>query len=161
MAITNLNPIASHGSSGSLILALAARYEQAWDEYNHIDRKQPRKPTGDAVNGPDWHPYYRSQRGMADNFEETQLLRETICYQVPDTDEELTVLAHHAWIMFDDQSKMTKREIRALQQALNSIFDYLASNGRMDSVKAGDQFTTNAMLAFHRRRYRTGVTAED
>jgi len=136
-----------------------ARYETAWEEYNRIDAAQPSQPK-DSTD-PDWNPYYRAKRGMQDNNEETTLLRQAILHQVPDTDEELTVLSFHAWGLFDEVTELTDVEKRALEQGLNNIFDYLVSEGQADMQRTGKQFSSGAMLAFHRRRYRTGLTAED
>lgn len=152
------NAAAASPIKASLIMSLHARYEAAYEEYNHIEETRPKAPgnSGD----PSWYAYARADRGLEENFRETSLLRQMICYQVPSTDEELTVLAFHVWSLFDTP-EMLDEERRALDQGLNSMFDYLVCEGRADMGKAGSQFATGAMLAWHRRRYRTGLTAED
>jgi hypothetical protein len=138
----------------SIILDLHARYEAAWAEFNVAEAAQPAKPkNGDS---PDFKLYFRLEDGMHRNSRETDALRLAILYQVPATDEEATVLAFHCWGLFDPASSPTKDETHAIEEGLNSIFDYLVSEGRADMDKMGAQFTHGALIAFDRRRYRTG-----
>lgn len=146
-------------NSGSLILAMHARYEAAWRAYNLTDAAQPSKPKDGR--DPNWIHYYRCEAGMAHNSAETELIRLAICYQVPGTDEELTALAFHVSGLADDDYNLTDDERSALAQGLSTMLDYLVREGRADMEKLGGQFSAAAMLAFHRCRYRTGVTAED
>lgn len=148
-------------TSASAILAMHARFEAASIEYNRVDEAQPRKPADYGNENADtFRVYFRCEDGMRENAEESELLRHAILYQVPTTDKELSLLAFHAWGLFDyDQN--TDSDRRALGQALNSIFDYLVSEGRADMEEMGRQFTNGAMIAFHRRRYRTGFVGEE
>jgi len=144
----------------SLMMALHARYEAAWVEYNHIDSEQGKRPSDGAAD-PNWHNYFSSQGGMEENAEESEMIRLLICYQMPNTDEELTVLAFHVWGLVGMGAEITKRERRALEQGSNSMFDYLVTEGRAAMDDLGKQFTAGAMLAWHRRRYRTGLSEDD
>lgn len=135
----------------SVILAMHARYEAAWSEYNRIDAAKTA-----ARNDPDSSRSFSYARGLCDNNLETDLLRHAVLFQVPSSDEELAVLAFHAWGVFDhDQS--TEEDNLALEQALVSIFDYLVGEGRGGIKKLGPQFNAGAQIVFHRRRYRTGL----
>lgn len=132
-----------------------ARYEAAWDEYNVIDDAK-----GKLGKDDDLRLTFGYETGLRENSTETDLLRHTILHQVPNTDEELAVLAFHAWGIFDyDQN--TEEDRTALAQGLSSIFDYLVGESRADMEKMGHQFASGAMLAFHRRRHRTGLVGEE
>lgn len=112
-------------SAGSLIIALHARYEAARAEYNEIDTAQPAKPKD--VNHPDWTLHWRLEEAMTENREETDALQQAILHQIPDTDEELAVLAYHAGSVFDPATTLTEAEKTALDRGLVSILDYLVS----------------------------------
>jgi hypothetical protein len=131
-----------------------ARYEAAWKEYNQIDEQQPKRPAD--YRDPDWSTHYSCSKGMEANFRETNLLRQAIIYQVPKDDRELSVLAFHVSGLFDAATKLDDGEKEALEEGLSTIFDYLVSEGRADMQEMGEQFSASAMIAFHRRRFRTG-----
>ncbi len=139
----------------SALLAMHARFEAAWDEYSIVDEAKTalgQKSDLGLILG------YAT--GLRENNHESELLRHAVLHQVPSTDEELTVLAFHAWGLFDyDQN--TQDDHRALGQALNSIFDYLVGEGRADEEGMGRQFATGAMLAQNRRRCRTGLLGQE
>ena len=138
----------------SALLAMHARYEAAWNEYNRIDAARTA-----LHNAPDRSLFFGYESGLCDNNRETDLLRHAVLYQVPSTDEELAVLAFHAWGVFDhDQS--TEEDNLALEQALVSIFDYLVGENRGDLEKLGPQFSAGAQITVRRRRYRTGLVGE-
>lgn len=98
---------------------------------------------------------------MQDNSDETDLIRRLLLWQVPTTDEEATVLAFHLWGLFDQHTELDRDERKALEIGRTNLFDYLVSEGRADMEKMGQQFATGAMLAWNRRRYRTGLFPED
>ena len=138
----------------SVIHAMHSRYEAAWDEYNRADSAKLAL-TGDER----LRAQFQLDDGMRENATESELLRLSILHQVPTDDAELSVLAFHAWGLFDyDQN--TEEDRSALGQALNSIFDYLVSEGRVDMEKMGKQFTTGVRLAHDRVRFRTGQVDE-
>ena len=151
MATTTLQPGAAPANpdAPSLILAMHARYEEAWEEYNRVDRDQPKQSD-------DPGKHHQAAQGMAENFRETLSLQRAILYQLPTTDEEATVLAHHAWVLFDEHSEISEGDKEALATALTTLFDWFVAEGRADDEKMGKQFTANAKIAFHRRRARTG-----
>jgi hypothetical protein len=142
----------------SLIFALHARYEKAWDEYNTADRASTAARGAKDVASDRLRD--RCERGMQENIRESETLQLAICHQVPTTDAELTVLAHHAWLLFADEAQMVERDREALEQALTSMFDYLVSEGRVELDAIGHQFRNNAMLANRRRCARTGLVDE-
>lgn len=152
-------------ASPSLILALHDRYEQAWQEYHEIDLKKPRKAS-ELPEGERSIACINRERGKVESFQETSLIRNTICYQIPTTDEEAAILIHHVWVMIDESSgvyleELSLEEKQSLEQSINSVFIYLACRGTVDAAKIGPQFSRHAMLAVKRRRYRTGMAPAD
>lgn len=134
----------------SIILALHARYEAASTEHAAIEEAMSEKD-------------YTGRSSLFDalhaSSEQCDLLSVALLHQVPTTDEEVTVLAGHTWNLSDrlfENSKLRGVERRALRHGINSIFDYLVSEGRADMERMGPRFTSDAMLAFHRRCLRTG-----
>ena len=151
MATTTLQPgdAPANPDAPSLILAMHARYEEAWEEYNRVDRDKP-KLSDDATK------HFLAGQGMAENFRETLSLQRAILHQLPTTDEEATVLAHHAWVIFDEHSEISDDDKEALATSLTTLFDWFVAEGRAEAQMKGKQFSANAMLACHRRRARTG-----
>ncbi|HVL77879.1 MAG TPA: hypothetical protein VM346_01175 [Sphingomicrobium sp.] len=138
----------------SLILALHARYEAAWDEYNRLDNA---KLALDESVEEERRLSFRYDDAMRRNQEEVDALRVAILLQVPSTDEELSILAFHMWSLYDSDSETASGiEKRALEEGLNSTFDYLVGEGRCEMDRLGRQFANGASLAFDRRRFRTG-----
>lgn len=139
-------------SRPSLILALHERFEQSFIEYNYVDRAKL-KLTDD---GEERLLGYRFQEAMQVMTEEGINLQRTILFQVPTTDEELTVLAYHVWNMFDPDADdgQCREDRQAVGVGLDNLFDYLVGEGRADMQETGRMFTTGAMLAFERRRFR-------
>jgi hypothetical protein len=136
----------------SLIKALHLRWEKAWAEFNRID---------DALPSDDDSPdrfglRSRMKDGLNDNARETDALVRAILLQVPDDDEGLTILAFHVWSGFGSSATLEIEEIRDRRTALESIFDYLMSEGRA-SMDMGEQIRSGTMRAFDKRRARTGL----
>lgn len=140
----------------SVILTLHNRYEHAWLEYNRIDRAQPAKP--EDTNDDDWRRHYALGEAMLVSNAETDLLRMVILYQMPTTDEELTILSYHVHCLLD--LRRGRRENEALALGVQSIFDYLVTEGRAD-VDLGAQFRTGAILAFAKVQDRFGMSLEE
>lgn len=113
----------------SVILALHARNREAWDSHDRLDQASIKGESGDGLN---------LQRGMEAIAREAEALREAIMYQLPTTDEELSILAYHTWATFEtDNASTTERERQATDAALQAMFNYLASSGRVDVEKLG------------------------
>ena len=158
MAATNVPAGRTVSNSTSFILALHARWEAAWEEYNRMDEAQPRKPERPREDLESWQLYHRLEEAMAANQSEVDLLRTTILYQIPADDAELTVLVYHAWGAFSvNPDNPQPEEAKAIEQALISIFDYRVSEGRADMEALGRQFTAAAMIAFKKVRHRMAV----
>jgi hypothetical protein len=154
----------------SLILAIHARWERIWEDYAKIDKAQPRKPEvrPDLLPGgrdPEFeaqlNEYFRCKAGLEAMEREADHLRLALLYEVPSTDEELTILSHHIQEAFDYGEGLKEPERLAIREALNSCFDYLICENRAEIDGHGQGFRNSAMWAFHRRRYRTGLTAEE
>lgn len=141
----------------SLILALHARYEQAFEEYNQLDEASRGPSEGDENSRMRRRRY---DEGMKDSAQETDLIRLSVLWQVPITFEEATVLAFHLWSLDDAATSLTEAEKKGMEVGMNSLFDFLVCEGCADMNKFGRQFSDGAMLAFQRRRTRTGQVEE-
>ncbi len=139
--------------ASSVILAMNLRYDAAWEEYNRAEEAQIALSKGEpsaAVS------QLHLDQGMRESSRESDLLRLTILHQVPETDDELSILLFHAWGLFDLDRNSEKERV-ALGQALTSTLHYVTSNGRVDLEKMGRQFTNGAMIADSRVCARTGL----
>lgn len=142
------------GNSGSIIAALHRRFEAAWAEHHVMDCHEI--ATKDDHREQNW-----CRRGQEENEAETDALRIAILYQVPNDQEDLALLSYHVWSVYDE-GQNSKREMAALTVALTSLFDYVMDEaaGRVDMSAHGKMLNTATMLAYHRRRYRTGLARE-
>jgi hypothetical protein len=141
----------------SLILALHARYEQAWDEYNQLDNAKP----GDAdPPAPAHSRKIRIEEAMEANQREVDALRQALLYQVPNTSDEALVLACHLHTTFgltEDFDKAGDVDRLAFETGLDTLLDFMFGES---SFTAGYQLKQAERIVQSRRRLRTGVTEE-
>jgi hypothetical protein len=134
----------------SFICTLHAAYERCWDAYNRAAKAQPTLEEDDRQ-------HHSIELGLSDLTDQVDLLRALILYQLPNTDEDLTILAFHANEMRGWQRD--DAEEKALATGTQAIFNYLVSESRAD-IELGEQFRLGAMLAFHAVQARTGELEE-
>jgi transposase-like protein len=141
-------------TTSSPILAMHARYEAAWQEYNQIDvagTKLDKSDADDDLLG------FKYQRAETANNAETDALRQAILYQVPTTWTEAMVLLCHIHIAFDLTDKPTKEDWTATHTALDTLFDFMCCEVDQDHEALGKHFQASANIVFDKRRYRTGI----
>ena len=143
----------------SLIMALHARYEQAWEEFNRID--EARRP---EVGPPGLNRArnVRLEEAKATNNKETDALRRALLYQVPTTAIEALILADHLHTTFgltDNFEKEDDPDRLAFETGLDTLLDYLF--GETDDSKiVGRSLRASERNCRHRRRLRTGITEQ-
>jgi len=141
-------------AAASPILAMHARYEAAWEQFNQIDTASTalnRKDPADDSLG------FKYQTAETANNAETDALRQAILYQVPTTWPEAMVLLYHIHIAFDLTDKPTKEERAATETAIDTLFDFMCCEVDQDHEALGKHFQTSANIVFDKRRYRTGI----
>ncbi|MEO6248908.1 MAG: hypothetical protein ABIO85_10075 [Sphingomicrobium sp.] len=142
---------ASMATARSIILAMHARYEAAWEEYNQID-EQAFALRGEAVGNKLAILHLQdAQKAVSD---ETDLLRMAILRQVPSTFQEATVMHFHLWTLFDAQQN-TADEHAAMDVAHDNLFDFMCGEG--DNAALGVNFARGEKLARERRQRRSGA----
>ena len=135
----------------SPILALHARYEAAWAEYNRIDDA---RTTLDTQNREDRIVDFRYEEAMAVSGAEANALRVAILYQVPTTWQEAMILQFHIWSVFEPENPGTANEQSAMATAIDTLFDFMCDEIEHEDVEG--QFQTGEHLVSQRRRNRTG-----
>ena len=137
----------------SPILAMHARDEKAWEEYNAIDAEHAQTPNDREHLG----VRFRYREAMSSSQSEIDALRLAILYQVPKTWAEAMVLQYHIHIMNDLTDKPSDEDRAALETAIDTLFDFMCCEVEQDHEELGKQFQTSANLVFTKRRYRTGI----
>ena len=135
----------------SPLLAMHARYEAAWEEYNNIDTAQLKL---NDRNEAERCLKFRYSDALKANNAETDALRLAILYQVPTTWQEALVLQYHVHSTADPHSDLTDDEKNALEIGLDTLFDFMC-----DEVAHGEDdgiFHRAECIVSDRRRYRTG-----
>ncbi len=144
-------PLTSAASKPSPILAMHARYEAAWVEYNQTD-------TAGMALGKDGHSLeFRYDAAKATNNTETDALRHATLYQVPTTWPEAMVLLFHTHVAHSLSDKPTPEEYAATETALETLLDFMCCEVAQDHETLGKQFQASANIVFDKRRYRTGI----
>lgn len=139
-------------ASASALLAMHARFETAWAEYNRIDNA--------GLQSKDNMLSHKLETAMQENAAETSALRVAILYQVPDTWVEALILMFHIDAAHDarcNDHEPDKAEGKALTVAIETLFDFMAHEVRCDHEKIGHQLAQSAVFAYERRARRTGV----
>ena len=145
-------------SAPSLILAMHARYEQAWQEFNTIDGASLEfagKTDPDSLC-----EHHKLDRAGKANAREFDALRLAILWQVPDTWPEALVLSYHIHCAHDLEDSPSKESKAALAAAIDTLFDFMACEVEQDHEALGEQFKNGTMLVFEQRRLRTGVVED-
>lgn len=142
----------------SLILALHARYEEAWDEYNQLDDANG-ELSSDASTGA-CAKRFRFDEGMERNSDETSALRLAILHQVPKTRQEALVLAFHVhgWDPTDG-TEYTEAEKKAFTTGLDTLLHFMVEQEQGGGLN-GFQFNNAAEIVRSHVAYRTGKVGE-
>jgi hypothetical protein len=143
---------------GALILALHARYEAVWEDFNRLDEAQPAQAHVDFTQPSAHRHYYACERGKGELADEAALVRRVILRQVPSTDEEVTIMLAHLWGAYDAGEGLADEDRKAIEVGLVNVLDYMVAEGRADMELLGKQFTDAAMIAWSQRRHREGET---
>lgn len=159
--MNDLRTLAVRAAGTSLIALLHARYEAIWDAHDKLDVAQPAKFALDHQDHAKWRLYYSCERGMRELADESDLVQQLILRQVPSTDEEATIQALHAHLIFDAGENLKQADRKALEIALDNILDFHVGEGRADMERLGRQFSTASMHCWSRRRHREGLTDSD
>lgn len=145
--------------SHSAILAMHAAYETAMGNIEKIDRASSSCTNSDRDIG---------RRSINDRTattlsKEGRLLTLAILHQVPDSFEEAIILQFHLWNVVDliQDDETGEQEKEAMIVAADTLFDFMACEfGGIDHQAIGQSFKDGTMLAFKRRRIRTGDAEE-
>lgn len=141
-------------ATASPILAIHARYEAAWEQFNQIDTASTALDKSDPA---DDLLGFKYQTAETANNAETDALRQAILYQVPTTWPEAMVLLFHIHVASDLTDKPTKEERAATQTALDTLLDFMCCEVDQDHEALGKHFQVGANIVFDKRRYRTGM----
>lgn len=147
----------------SLILALHARYESAWDEYDRLENAS--MALKDAEPPSEEHSRkLRISDGETENQREIDSLRLAILYQVPSTWQEALVLAKHvhsAFAITDSfDTDHNDPERRAFETGLGTLLDFMFGEIDHEGI-GGYQMEASERIVRDRRRFRTAELEED
>lgn len=157
--------MAKQTTSTSLILALHARYEIAWLQYQATEARKIGATNNltvrqaDAVDTTlDDHALkFRLEEAMRTTEREIDALRASILFQVPTTWQEALILAAHVHNTYDLKDDPTDTEKEALQTGLDTLLDFLFGKVVHDELDcAGGQLLDLANIVYERRRIRRG-----
>ena len=135
----------------SPILAMHARYEAAWTEFNSIEAA---KANLNTKNEAERDLAYRYDEAMKANTGETDALRVAMLYQVPSTWQEALILQFHVQSAADPALLATQGEKDALEVGHDTLFDFMS--GEVDLEGANEVLRNTAEIVCDRRRFRTG-----
>lgn len=149
---------ANSKASSSPILVMHSRYVAAWEEYTRIDKAA----TALGKNEPaDLKLEFAYRDGMTANNGETDALRLAILYQVPTTWVEAMVLQFHISISYELVDEPSTEDRAVLRSAIDTLFDFMCCEVDQDHEALGHGFQQAAIIAFDKRRYRTGIVELD
>jgi hypothetical protein len=134
----------------SVILAMHARYETSWEEYNRLDEAVVKSSMDHEGHMRRVHLGNSQQ----ETFRESEALRFAILRQVPSDWREAVILQFHVWGIYDSEQN-TPKDHAAIEVALDHLLDFMCGEG--DYGGLGDQFANGEKLARERRRLRTGM----
>lgn len=141
----------------STITVLHARYEATFDEYNSVDRAATRLKRNDDTTLPMQCACDRAMRVIE---RESDALRQAILYQVPTNWTEAMILQHHIRIAQDlvvNSDKPVEADKDALDTAVDTLLDFMATTITADHDAIGRQFSTAVAIVTERRRMRSGA----
>ncbi|MFD1789693.1 hypothetical protein ACFSC3_19235 [Sphingomonas floccifaciens] len=147
----------SASEAHSFIAVLHARYEATFDEYNVVDRAATRLNRKDNATLPMQCACDRAMRAIE---RESDALRQAILYQLPTNWTDALILHHHIRIAQDlvvNSDKPVEADKDALDAAVDTLLDFMASTITADHDTIGRQFTTAVAIVTERRRMRTGA----
>lgn len=151
-----MTPPATSSEAPSTIAAMHARYEATFDEYNMVDRAATRLRRNDDAALPMQCACDRAMRVIE---RESDALRQAILYQVPINWTEALILQHHIRIAQDlvvNSDKPVEADKDALDTAVDTLLDFMASTITADHDAIGRQFQTAVAIVTERRRMRSG-----
>ncbi|HEX8445833.1 MAG TPA: hypothetical protein VF649_04390, partial [Sphingomonas sp.] len=104
----------------------------------------------------------RYDEAMTMSEAETDALRTALLYQVPTTWADALILQYHIYLAHDlyTPGKEPPYERAALIVAIDTLFDFMATEVKADHEQIGDQFKRGTMRVWNRRRFRS-VELED
>ena len=135
----------------SPLLAMHARYEAAWEEYNTVDTAQLKL---NDKNEAERCLKFRYSDALKANNAETDALRLAILYQVPTTWQEALVLQYHINSATDLHTLLPEDERRALEVASDTLLDFMCDE--VDHDEEDGIFHRSECIVSDRRRFRTG-----
>lgn len=148
-------------AAGSLILQLHGRYERIWDAHAALDEVKCATKNALPADLEKFQEHHACERGMGELAAESLLVERLLLRQVPNTDEDATVLMVHARNLYDGGFDLNDDDRQAIEVALTNATDYFISEGRADMERMGRQFTASAMHCWSQRRHREGLTDQD
>jgi len=154
MALSTLENTSASAKPVGPLLAMHARYEAAWEEYNRIDQAKTELNDKDEAGR---ILRFRYEDAMRASGRETDALQMAILYQVPTTWQEALVLQFHIHLRSDPHSDKTEEEKAALEVASDTLFDFMCDE--IDHDKSEGVFHRSECIVSDRRRSRTGCLA--
>lgn len=108
---------------------------------------------------------HRQERASHKCGLESVALQQAILMQMPNTWRDAMILQYHVYDLFETVSgvpgkgheKAAERERLMVQIAIESVFDFMASELPHDHEQIGPMFKASTMLAYDNRRGRTGA----
>lgn len=141
----------------SLILALHARYEQAWGEYNRLE--EARAAWAKAKPPSEEHSRkYQIESAQSESQREIDALRLALLHQVPTNWQEALVLADHVHTAlaitdsFDTDRNDPERS--AFETGFDTLLDFMFGEIDHEGI-GGYQMEQAEKIVRERRRFRT------
>lgn len=135
----------------TIITTLHRRYEQTMAEYLVIERAET--AASDEIEEAGF------RRACQDSVRETEALRMAILHQVPTDLTDAAILQFHVTCAYDmaiNCEDQPEAEREALTTAIDTLFDFLCCELKVDHQQVGASFKDGAIRAHFNRRHRTG-----
>ncbi|RDE05579.1 hypothetical protein [Sphingomonas aracearum] len=135
------------------IRVMHTRYEAAMSAANALD--EAKLELGDSPADRQRETRYEEAMEAADA--EGDALRTAIFYQVPTTWTDALILQYHITVAhgLHTPGKEPPHEAAALTTAIDTLFDFIATEVNVDHEAIGDRFKAATMRVWNRRRFRT------
>jgi hypothetical protein len=136
----------------TIIPTLHRRYERTMAEYLVIEAAE--NAAKDEIEKAGF------RRACQDSVRETEALRLAILYQVPTDLTDAAILQFHVTCAYDmaiSCEDQPEAEREALTTAIDTLFDFLCCELKMDHEHVGLSFKDGAIRAHFNRRHRTGL----
>ena len=148
---------AGKAATASPILAMHARYEAAWVEYNRIDDAVCALRGVDPPSA-EWGIVHRLEQGSTKLSREQMALTVAISQQVPTTWQEAVVLAFHLHTIDPVETNISEDEKAAFTVGFDTLLDFMFSEvdhgGVPGSAKPGQLNNVEHLLRDRRRMRR-------